>query len=727
MNTQAKNLKAEKRKHSKRIFAAVAAIIIIAGTSAGVYALSVSSSSGEADISYREYSVSRGDVTVGIAESGTVSLEREYISFPCAAEVLEVYVKTGSSVKEGDPIVRLNTQDIDDIKADYESRLKAAKLALQQAEQEYTTKAFQAEQTLASSLEKGETAQTEYELYLEKNERSKASEQENLSELQSELEEYTELSLTYDDDYKIITDYENRLEEYESEYKEMQKIYKEMENHYKDMEKVYKGYQKTDSENSRNTENMRDGYNEYIDSVSSDMEEISEVKAAYDKAKSEYDAACEAYELAKKNYDEAKLSPADDTKSSAENSSESAKYGSSDSQNPQDTSGTSQDSAADKLNKAQKEMQEKYTAYNSANLAYLRYEKQDEKISGKIEDYEDKIDGLEKTAKEHAKVTSAYKDEMDDYSDIMSEYSRKMSDLNSKITELREEYEDYREDFTEIYGNNDKDDISDRIKELTNNIDNAEFNIASQKVNEADENFQQRQNLLSAASEASSAQTVYEQTVASAESAVESKQKEYDKLLEEYEEFCGSIGTGGIVCAPCSGAVSSVSVSENDSIAANMNIAAIIDSRYVYLNTSVSEEDIISLTVGQECTVNLTAYEGKSFSGVIDAISTEPARSSGSISYTVTVKLDDESGLNVLEGMSGEVTFLEGQASGVLYTNVNAITFRDGASYVKEYDENGNVIEKKVVTGFTDGRYVEISEGVSAGDKVLMEIEFSRD
>ncbi|MDE7293274.1 MAG: efflux RND transporter periplasmic adaptor subunit [Oscillospiraceae bacterium] len=671
MNTQAKKLKTEKRKHSKRIFAAIAAVIIIAGTSAGVYAFSVSSSSEESNISYREYSISKGDITVGITESGTVSLEREYVSFPCAAEVLEVYVKTGSSVKEGDPIVRLSIDDIDEVKAEYESKLKDAKLALQQAEQEYKTKTFQAEQTLASSLEKGETAQSEYELYLEKNERSKASEQENLSEFQSELEEYTALSLTYDDDYKIITDYESRLEEYEAEYKEMQKIYKEMEDHYKDMEKVCKEYQKTDSQNNQNTENMRDEYNEYIDSVSSNMEEIGELKEAYDKAKAEYDAACVAYEDAKKNYNNSQLTSYDeDTKSSAGNSTEGSKSDSSNSQNSQDTSNSSSTSAADKLNKAQKEMQEKYTAYNSANLAYLRYERLDEKISDKIEDYEDKIDELEKTAKEHLKITSAYKDEMDEYSDLMSEYNRKMSDLNSEITELREEYEDYREDFIEIYGNNDKDDISDRIKVLSHDIDNAEFNIASQTVNEADENFQQQQNLRLAAEEASSAQTVYEQTVASAESAVESKKKEYDKLLEEYEEFCESIGTGGIVYATCSGAVSSVSVSENDSIVANMNIATIMNSRYVYLNTSVSEEDIISLTAGQECSVNLTAYEGKSFSGVIDTISTEPARSSGSISYTVTVKLDDESGLNVLEGMSGEVTFLEGQASGVLYTNV---------------------------------------------------------
>lgn len=711
MSTKSEELKNIRRKRRKKISAAVVAVLIIAGASAGVYAFSQSSPAEETNTSYREYSVSKGDITVGITESGTVNLEREYVSFPCAAEVLEVFVKTGSSVKEGDPIVRLSIDDIDEIKAEYESEIKSAELALRQAEQEYKTKTFQAEQALASSLEKGETAQSEYELYLEKNERSKASDQENLSELQNELEEYTALSLTYDDDYRIIADYESRLEEYEAEYKEMQNTYKEMENRYRDMEKICKEYQKIDSQNNQNIENMRDEYNEYIDSVSSRVEKISELKAAYDKAKSEYDAACKAYEEARENYEDAQSGTSSESSSSEQQG------------NSNSSSGSTVSSASKNLEKTKKEMQEKWNAYNEANVAYSGYYVNlDKQISDKIEDYEDKIDELEKTAKEHLKITSAYKEEMDNHSEQMSDYSRKMSDLNSEISDLREEYNDYKSDFTEIYGNNDKDGLSDRIKQLTQDIDNAEFNITSSEVNEVDENFKQQQSLRSATEEASSAQTVYDQTVASAAISLESKQKEYDKLVEEYEEFCKSAGNDGLVYAACDGAVSSVSVSEGDSINANMNIATIMDSRYVYLSTSVSEEDIISLNVGQECTVNLTAYSNKSFSGTIDTISTEPARSSGSVSYTVTVKLDDESGLNVLEGMSGEITFLEGQASGVLYANVNAITFRDGASYVKVYDENGDVTEKKVITGFTDGRNVEISEGVSAGDKLLAEI-----
>ena len=195
-----------------------------------------------------------------------------------------------------------------------------------------------------------------------------------------------------------------------------------------------------------------------------------------------------------------------------------------------------------------------------------------------------------------------------------------------------------------------------------------------------------------------------------------------DKLTDV---LIGSVkADDGIIYAPIDGIVSSVSVSEGDNIMQNATIATLMDTSSVYLSTSVSEEDITALTVGQECTISLTAYDNKNFSGEIDTISAEPARSSGSVSYTVTVKLNTRNSLNVLEGMSGDVAFLQHQVTDVLTVNVNAITFRDGHSYVKVYDDSGNIVEKEVQTGFTDGRSVEIT-GVSAGDKLLAEITLS--
>ena len=299
-----------------------------------------------------------------------------------------------------------------------------------------------------------------------------------------------------------------------------------------------------------------------------------------------------------------------------------------------------------------------------------------------------------------------------------------MDDFNSDISDYREEYEDYKSDFTDIYGNNDADSISDSIEKFKSDISSAQLNIESSAVSESSDSLNAKQEAQSAQSAAELAELTYERTISSLESDVETKQDEYDSLVEEYAGFCENAGDDGVIYAPIDGIVSSVSVSEVDNIMQNATIVTLMDTSSVFLSTSVSEEDITALTVGQECTISLTAYDNKNFSGEIDTISAEPARSSGSVSYTVTVKLDTQNSLNVLEGMSGDVTFLQHQVTDVLTANVNAITFRDGHSYVKVYDDNGNIVEKEVHTGFTDGRSVEIT-GVSAGDKLLAEITLS--
>lgn len=634
---------------NKKIFAAAAAVAVTAGGAAAIIA-NASSAKAEEDVSYREYSVSKGNITVGTEESGTLSLDREYVSFPCTAEVTEVYVKTGTSVKEGDALLKVDPDDVAEAKKQYELKLRSAQNALDEAKDNLTSGTLKAEQELESAKLKGTSAQSEYELYLSKQENEKETSAKNLADLKKQLEEYENMTLTYDDDYARLTAYENKLSALEA---------------------------------------IKDEYSAYTEKISDTSEKINSLKQAYEEAKAAYEQAQSEYEDAKEAYNDSVYI----STSSSDNSSAT--------QNSQN----SNTSAESKYEASSAALTKAYSTYSAAKTAYSGYYVTlGEQISDKIEDYEDKISAAEEVCKAHQKITDAYKSEMDDF--------------NSDISDYREEYEDYKSDFTDIYGNNDADSISDSIEKLKSDISSAQLNIESSAVSESSDSLNAKQEAQSAQSAAELAELTYERTISSLESDVETKQDEYDSLVEEYAEFCENAGDDGVIYAPIDGIVSSVSVSEGDSIMQNATIVTLMDTSSVYLSTSVSEEDITALTVGQECTVSLTAYDNKNFSGEIDTISAEPARSSGSVSYTVTVKLDTRNSLNVLEGMSGDVTFLQHQVTDVLTVNVNAITFRDGHSYVKVYDDSGNIVEKEVQTGFTDGRSVEIT-GVSAGDKLL--------
>ena len=660
---------------NKKIFAAAAAVAVTAGGAAAIIA-NASSAKAEEDVSYREYSVSKGNITVGTEESGTLSLDREYVSFPCTAEVTEVYVKTGTSVKEGDALLKVDPDDVAEAKKQYELKLRSAQNALDEAKDNLTSGTLKAEQELESAKLKGTSAQSEYELYLSKQENEKETSAKNLADLKEQLEEYENMTLTYDDDYAKLTAYEDKLSELEADYKAMEKQYRE--------------YQKTDTANNDALEAIKDEYSAYTEKISDTSEKINSLKQAYKEAKAAYEQAKSEYEDAKEAYNDSVYI----TTSSSDSSS-----------TTQSTQNST--SAESKYEAASAALTKAYNTYSAAKTAYSGYYVTlGEQISDKIDDYEDKISAAEEVCKAHQKITDAYKSEMDDF--------------NSDISE----YEDYKSDFTDIYGNNDADSISDSIEKLKSDISSAQLNIESSAVSESSDSLNAKQEAQSAQSAAELAELTYERTISSLESDVETKQDEYDSLVEEYAEFCENAGDDGVIYAPIDGIVSSVSVSEGDNIMQNATIVTLMDTSSVYLSTSVSEEDITALTVGQECTISLTAYDNKNFSGEIDTISAEPARSSGSVSYTVTVKLDTQNSLNVLEGMSGDVTFLQHQVTDVLTVNVNAITFRDGHSYVKVYDDSGNIVEKEVQTGFTDGRSVEIT-GVSAGDKLLAEITLS--
>lgn len=676
-----------KTSHKKPLIAA-AALLLTAGAGAAAFAGASASADNETETGYREYSVSKGDITVGAEESGTVSIEHTYVTFPCSAEVREVYVKEGNSVKEGDALLKLSPEDIEEAKYELESNLNSAKLELEAAEQEKSTRLLEAKQTLESSLANGSTAETDYDLYLTRNTASKQSSEKQLESLKKELEEYNSMKKTYPADYAQLCSYEDKLEECEAKYKEM--------------ESIYKSYQKIDDTNSAALDDLQSEYDEYTEKMSDTTEKLTELKKNYEESRTAYDKALEEYETAKENYEKASTDSTVivSSDSSTETTSNTA------------SGNTSTSSLSEKLSQAKAALDKASAAYNSANVAYSGYyQKLDSEISDRIEDFESRISEAKKTCTAHEKITQAYKKQLDE--------------MNEKLSDSRDEYEDKKSDFTDIYGQNDAESIDERIDSLTDSIAEAELSIKTAAAGEEEDLLKARQQADSALAQAESAQAVYDRTVASLENEIERAQKSYDKALDEYTDFCESVSDDGVVYAECDGIISSVNVAEGDSVMSNMNMLTVLDTRYVYLSASVSEEDITSLETDMECSVSLTAYENKTFDGHIDTISAEPARSSGSVTYTVTVKLDDESGINVREGMSGEITFIEGGVNDVMYTNVNAITFRDGVSYVKMYDINGQIIEKEVITGFSDGRYVEIKEGVSAGDKVLAEIELA--
>ncbi len=88
MENQPNKWKAFVGSHKRAVFLAVG-IVAVAGAAAAFFLLKSRSAPQDA-ASYREYTAAKEDVTVGVSESGTVSLTNKSISFPVDSKISSI-------------------------------------------------------------------------------------------------------------------------------------------------------------------------------------------------------------------------------------------------------------------------------------------------------------------------------------------------------------------------------------------------------------------------------------------------------------------------------------------------------------------------------------------------------------------------------------------------------------------------------------------------------------
>lgn len=199
----------------------------------------------------------------------------------------------------------------------------------------------------------------------------------------------------------------------------------------------------------------------------------------------------------------------------------------------------------------------------------------------------------------------------------------------------------------------------------------------------------------------------------------------YEDASAKLAKFDGYIVNHQVV-SEYSGVVTEVSLAAGDGVSRNTGLITLYDEEQVTMAVSVLEEDLETIDTEGKVNISLTAYPDVTFTGVISEISdAEYDSSSGDVYYTVTVTVQgDVSGF--YEGMTGEVTFVTEESQQVIYVSKRAVFTEGEKSYVKLYDEEGNIMTKEVVTGFTDGVNIEIVEGLSEGDFVLIESKVTK-
>ncbi len=335
---------------------------------------------------------------------------------------------------------------------------------------------------------------------------------------------------------------------------------------------------------------------------------------------------------------------------------------------------------------------------------------------------------LERTITSQAEYQSRLADITDSYNDAVQVLENCQYSLDHTSTSDVGHYVYYYE-LTES-AQATVDSLKQQIEQLENSIEQAQGNVetASENYNGSQRNLAQGQlsakqtyDLRNLAYKA--AQETYDITLAYLEEDAAAQEEIYQETREKWEEFSSYI-SGNAVVARYNGVITGVELAEGDSIRTGSALVTLYDMDDVSMSVTVYEEERAEISLGSAANIHFIAYPEETFTAVVTEISDASTDSKGNVVYEVTVTVKGNvSGL--FQGMTGDLTFVTEQSEESLYRYKRAVITEDGKSYVKIREEDGNIIKKEIVTGFSDGIYIQVVEGLSEGDAVLIESKVS--
>lgn len=316
----------------------------------------------------------------------------------------------------------------------------------------------------------------------------------------------------------------------------------------------------------------------------------------------------------------------------------------------------------------------------------------------------------EEYLEEKSDIVEAYEDAIESVADASEDYVTNRVDAAQAFQTAKMSYEQFFSQFDE--SNQQIQDKIDEVHEIEADM------IYDQQLLEK-ELLAAKQELNTSAVNGEIADVKYQSSLTGYENALSKAQRELEEAsskLDAFDEFVGD----GTVLAAGSGIVTEVGYEAGDSLMNAGTLIAFAKADEMTVSVDVSQEDVVAMKVGDTVEISFSAYEGETYQGVIESITTTAtSRNSATISYPVVVSIQGDTTL-LYSGMTANVTFVTEEAENVCYVLRKAVVSEDGKSqlYIKSGDA---YVLTPVTTGFQNSEYIEIKtdnqNGINAGDK----------
>jgi RND family efflux transporter MFP subunit len=151
-------------------------------------------------------------------------------------------------------------------------------------------------------------------------------------------------------------------------------------------------------------------------------------------------------------------------------------------------------------------------------------------------------------------------------------------------------------------------------------------------------------------------------------------------------------------------------------------VVTIADMGSLEVEADVAEANIERITLGQPCEISLDAYPDKRYRGSVDKIVPTADRAKATVLTKIRFLEKDQ---RVLPEMSAKVQFLSAQTPPAMESK--ALLTVDRSAVVTRNDHNtvfvfnsGKAEERPVTLGRQAGTSVEVTQGLSAGEQVIL-------
>ena len=173
-----------------------------------------------------------------------------------------------------------------------------------------------------------------------------------------------------------------------------------------------------------------------------------------------------------------------------------------------------------------------------------------------------------------------------------------------------------------------------------------------------------------------------------------------------------------VITASFDGVVADIYIKEGQQLSATSPAIYLIDPSEIKLSGVIDEMDVSKVKLGQEATITLDALPDKEVKGRVTFISPASTAQAGVVFYKTTITLENPDE-ELKDGMSATAEIVIEEHDGVLLIPNRAIQGSLEKPWVEVVTE-GQVEERQVSIGLSDGINTEILSGLEEGEEVVL-------